>query len=150
MKKRKQYQIPLNNWETCKQEIKEASISYSNLKSKQRKANLKIGKEMLNNGYINNEEISSRIQNKREEIKNFQTKGNIVRTKNEALNRIYEEGKEVNRKTEIKKGAAKFIFQIVNEEETFSKVIYFTKYNRKSNTRLLRRFQSPPPPPPQN
>ena len=62
---RKQHQIPLNNWETCKQEVKEISISYSNIKSKQRKANLKIGKEMLNNGYINNKEVSSRIKNKK-------------------------------------------------------------------------------------
>ena len=41
--------------------------------------------------------------------------GNRVRAKNSIINKVYEEGREINRKQEIKNGNQKFIFQIQNQ-----------------------------------
>ena len=46
-------------------------------------------------------EILQNIEEKEQEIKNFISKGNLIRAKNDVLNKIYKEGKEVNRKEEM-------------------------------------------------
>ena len=43
--------------------------------------------------------------------------GNRVRAKNSIINKVYEEGREINRKQEIKNGNQKFIFQIQNQND---------------------------------
>ena len=55
---------------------------------------------------------------KEKEIRNFMNKGNLVRVKNEAVNKIYEDGTEINRKEEIRKGYYKYIYQLRDNEDT--------------------------------
>ena len=43
--------------------------------------------------------------------------GNRVRAKNSIINKVYEEGREINRKQEIKNGNQKFIFQIQKQND---------------------------------
>ena len=53
-------------------------------------------------------------------IKKFKNKGNLVRAKIDGLNKIYEEGKEINRKEEIKNRKAKLIYQIRENDSTIT------------------------------
>ena len=62
-------------------------------------------------------EIMQNIMNKEQEIKNFISKGNMIRSKSEALNKVYEEGREINRKEEIKKENYKFIQLLRTEDD---------------------------------
>ena len=58
------------------------------------------------------------INKKEKEIRNFINKGNLVRVKNEAVNKIYEDGTEINRKEEIRKGYYRYIYQLRDNEDT--------------------------------
>ena len=113
---RKQNLNILENWEQFKNDVQKISKSYSSMKARQRNITKKICREMKQR-YFNNETMQN-INKKEKEIRNFLNKGNLVRAKNEALNRIYEEGMEINRKEEIRKGNYKFIYQIRNNEDT--------------------------------
>ena len=46
------------------------------------------------------------------DIKDLNTKGNIFRSKSDTLNNLFQEGKEISRKLEIRKGNAKLILEI--------------------------------------
>ena len=105
----------LENWEQFKNEVQKISKSYSSMKARQRNITQKICKEMKQRDF--NNETMQNINKKEKEIRNFINKGNLVRTKNEALNKIYDEGMEINRKEEIRKGNYKFIYQIRNNDD---------------------------------
>ena len=98
-----------------KKVVQKISKSYSSMKARQRNITKKICKEMKQRDF--NNETMQNINKKEKEIRNFINKGNLVRTKNEALNKIYEEGMEINRKEEIRKGNYKFIYQIRNNDD---------------------------------
>ena len=51
----------------------------------------------------------------------------MVRAKNDGLNKLYEEGKEINRKEEIKKGNAKCKYQIRENDSTITNKDDFIK-----------------------
>ena len=58
------------------------------------------------------DEIFENIKEKEKEIKNIQNLGNLIRVKNNTLNKIYSEGKQIDRKEELHKGISKFVFKI--------------------------------------
>ena len=101
---------PLEGWEELKVEIKRKSITYAIEKSKQRK----IQEEICNDILTQNVEksIKDKARERLDEIKHFRNEGIKVRTKNDSLNKIYDHGKELNRKEEIKKGNSKTIIKI--------------------------------------
>ena len=104
----------LENWEIFKNEVKNVSKSYSNAKAKQRKTQILINKEIKT--YYTDGETLDRIEKIDNEINIFRSKGNLIRSRNDDLNKIFEEGKEISRKMEIKKGHAKLIFQIQKDD----------------------------------
>ena len=120
----------LENWEIFKNEVKNVSKSYSNAKAKQRKTQILINKEIKT--YYTDGETLDRIEKIDNEINTFRSKGNMIRSRNDDLNKIFEEGKEISRKMEIKKGHAKLIFQIQKDN-----IIYTEK---EENLQLIHDF----------
>ena len=74
------------------------------------------------------------------EIRNLRNKGNIIKSQNETLNKLYQEGREVSRKMEVKKGNSKFKFHFEDKDniyrkiEKFSRHLIFTVFRGKSCT----------------
>ena len=91
----------MEGWEELKVEIKRKSITYAIEKSKQRK----IQEEICNDILTQNVEkaVKDKARERLDEIKHFRNKGIKVRTENDNLNKIYDHGKELNRKEEKKK-----------------------------------------------
>ena len=96
--------------------VKNISKSFSTMRSNERKTILKLCNEIK--GYDPEPIILKNIEEKEQEIKNFKSKGNLIRSKNEALNKIYKKGKEISRKEEIKNGNVKFIHQLRKENDS--------------------------------
>ena len=116
---RKSYMNILDNWEIFKTKVKNISKSFSTLRSNERKTILKLCDEIK--GYDPDPITLKNIEEKEQEIKNFKSKGNLIRSKNEALNKIYKEGKEISRKEEIKNGNVKLIHQLRKENDSMVK-----------------------------
>ena len=91
------------------------------MQASRRRTTIEIGKQMKENNFEG--EILEKINQKEEEIQNFNLRGNIIRAKNQTLENIYSDGKELSRKEEIKKGNSKFMYQIQKEngEITYEK-----------------------------
>ena len=111
--KRKPYMYILVNWEIFKLEVKKVTNSFCVFRAKHRTNIISICNKMKERDF--DMEILQNITNIEQEIKNFISKGNMIRSKSEVLNKIYEEGKEISRKEEIKKGNYKFIHQLRSE-----------------------------------
>ena len=96
------------------------SKSYGKMQAS-RRTTIEIGKQMKENNFEG--EILEKINQKEEEIQNFNLRGNIIRAKNQTLENIYSDGKELSRKEEVKKGNSKFMYQIQKEngEITYEK-----------------------------
>ena len=105
----------IQNWELLKQEIKSTSKSYANFKSKERKLQQDIINQMKDKNL--DPDIRENLTKTEEDLKSFINSGNRVRAKNDIINRIYDEGREINRKQEIKNGNQKFIFQVKRDDE---------------------------------
>ena len=112
---RKSFIYILDNWEMFKLEVKKVTKSFSILRAKHRTNTILICNEMKERYF--DMEIMQNIMNKEQEIKNFISKGNMIRSKSEVLNKVYEEGREINRKEEIKKGNYKFIHQLRTKDD---------------------------------
>ena len=120
---------PHQNWESFKNQVKIISKKFGNFLSALRKNEVIACQNLKNQNPT--EEILRDIEEKEKEIKNFQNLGNLIRSKNKILDKIYSEGKSINRKEEFEKGTSKFIFKIkANNKE----------YNEKED--ILREIQS--------
>ena len=120
---------PHQNWESFKNQVKIISKKFGNFLSALRKNEVIACQNLKNQNPT--EEILKDIEEKEKEIKNFQNLGNLIRSKNKILDKIYSEGKSINRKEEFEKGTSKFIFKIkANNKE----------YNEKED--ILREIQS--------
>ena len=108
----------LDNWEIFKNEVKNSSKSFAKFKATERK-NIQIICNDLRNRDPDIETLEN-IEREEELIKDFINRGNLIRSKNEALNKLYKEGKEISRKEEIKNGNAKFIHQIKKEDQSIT------------------------------
>ena len=113
---RKSFMNILDNWEMFKIKVKSISKSFFTMRSNERKTTLKLCNEIK--GYDPDPIILKNIEEKEQEIKKFISKGNLIRSKNDALNKIYKEGKEISRKEEIKNGNVKFIHQLRKENDS--------------------------------
>ena len=115
---RKKFTHILDNWELFKTEIQKTSKSFSRFKARERDHIQKVCSELKERGcsFL----VLENILEEEKKIKNFKNKGNLVRAKNDGLNKLYNEGKEINRKEEIKKGNAKFIYQIRENDSTIT------------------------------
>ena len=120
---------PHQNWESFKDQVKIISKKFGNFLSALRK-NEVIACQTLKNQNPT-EEILKDIEEKEKEIKLFQNLGNLIRSKNQVLDKIYSEGKTINRKEEFEKGTSKFIFKIK---------AYNKEFNEKGD--ILREIQS--------
>ena len=111
----------LDAWEDFKIQVAKISKSYGKMQASRRRTTIEIGKQMKENNFEG--EILEKINQKEEEIQNFNLRGNIIRAKNQTLENIYSDGKELSRKEEIKKGNSKFMYQIQKEngEITYEK-----------------------------
>ena len=105
----------LNKWDNIISKIKKQSISYSVFKSKERKIKTDIFSDLLTQNLDNN--IKENVENELGKLNNFKNQGNKVRAKNETLNKIYVEGKQINRKEEFRKGNSKYISKINGSED---------------------------------
>ena len=115
---RKKFSHILENWELFKTEIQKTSKPFSRFKAHERDHIQKICSELKERGcYFS---VLENIPEEEKKIKNFKNKGKLVRAKKEGVNTLYEEGKEINRKEEIKKGNAKFIYQIRDNDSTIT------------------------------
>ena len=103
----------VQRWERYKKEIKNISIKSSKILAKIRRSEEQISKEMKQGDF--SEEILNNIRDKLESIKKFKNKGDRIRTKSYYQNDIYEQGKEISRKEEIKNGQQRSIFKLKNE-----------------------------------
>ena len=120
---------PHQNWESFKNQVKIISKKFGNFLSALRKNEVIACQNLKNQNPT--EEILKDIEEKEKEIKNFQNLGNLIRSKSKILDKIYSEGKSINRKEEFEKGTSKFIFKIkANNKE----------YNEKED--ILREIQS--------
>ena len=120
---------PHQNWESFKDQVKTISKKFGNFLSALRKNEIIACQNLKNQNPT--EEILKDIEEKEKEIKNFQNLGNLIRSKNQILDKIYSEGKSINRKEGFEKGTSKFIFKIkANNKE----------YNEKED--ILREIQS--------
>ena len=120
---------PHQNWESFKNQVKIISKKFGNFLSALRKNEVIACQNLKNQNPT--EEILKDIEEKEKEIKNFLNLGNLIRSKNKILDKIYSEGKSINRKEEFEKGTSKFIFKIkANNKE----------YNEKED--ILREIQS--------
>ena len=120
---------PHQNWESFKNQVKIISKKFGNFLSALRKNEVIACQNLKNQNPT--EEILKDIEEKEKEIKNFQNLGNLIRSKNKILDKLYSEGKSINRKEEFEKGTSKFIFKIkANNKE----------YNEKED--ILREIQS--------
>ena len=106
----------LDNWEMFKIKVKSISKSFSTMRSNERKTILKLCNEIK--GYDPDHIILKNIEEKEQEIKIFISNGNLIRSKNDALNKVYKEGKEISRKEEITNGNVKFIHQLRKENDS--------------------------------
>ena len=52
------------------------------------------------------------VNQKENDLKEYQISGNLIRDKNKTLNNIYAKSKDLDRKEEFNKGTSKFIFRI--------------------------------------
>ena len=111
----------LDAWEDFKIQVAKISKSYGKMQASRRRTTIEIGKQRKKNNF--EREILEKINQKEEEIQNFNLRGNIIRAKNQTLENIYSDGKELSRKEEIKKGNSKFMYQIQKEngEITYEK-----------------------------
>ena len=98
-----------------KLEVKKITKSFSIVRAKHTTNTILICNEMKERDF--DMEIMQNIMNKEQEIKNFISKGNMIRSKSEVLNKVYEEGREINRKEEIKKENYKFIHLLRTEDD---------------------------------
>ena len=112
---RKSFMNILDNWEMCKIKVKSISKSFSTMRSNERKTILKLCNEIK--GYDPDPIILKNIEEKEQEIKNFISKGNLIRSKNGALNKIYKEGKEICRKRKDKKMVMLKIYTSIKERK---------------------------------
>ena len=128
---------PIKKWENIKGNIKKKSINYATFKAKERKNEEEIFENLLSQDI--NKEMKDKIEQKLDEIKKFKTEGIRIRIKNPTLKNIYQTGKILDRKEEIKNGNSKFINkingktnkdEILNETLNFYKTLY-TKQNIK-------------------
>ena len=120
---------PHQNWESFKGQVKTISKKFGNFLSALRKNEIIACQNLKNQNPT--EEILKDIEEKEKEIKIFQNLGNLIRSKNQILDKIYSEGKSINRKEEFEKVTSKFIFKIkANNKE----------YNEKED--ILREIQS--------
>ena len=101
---------PHENWENFKKKVQKISQNIGSTLAARRKKELEICTTLKNQNLPN--EILESIKEKEKEIKNIQTLGNLIRVKNNTLNKIYSEGKQIDRKEEFHKGISKFIFKI--------------------------------------
>ena len=85
-KQRKSYMNIQDNREMFKTKVKNISKSFSTMRSNERKTILKLCNEIK--GYDPDPIILKNIEEKEQEIKNFKSKGNLIKSKNEALNKI--------------------------------------------------------------
>ena len=90
----------LDNWELLKSEIKETSKNYGIAKAKQSKTQLLINEEIMK--ISKDGELLYRLELIDKEIKNYGNKGNVIRSQNETLNKLFQEGREISRKLGIK------------------------------------------------
>ena len=155
---RKIYMTPIENWEHLKIQIKKKSKSFANTKANQRKLQQHFIDQ--NKDKIIDPLLKEHIQQKEKELQNFINLGNVIRAKNNIVTKIYEEGKEINRKQEIKNGNQKFIFQIKRNDEVLyekGEIILeihnyyqnlYTSQKIKNNDidNYLQDFDPPPPP----
>ena len=93
-----------------KKKVQKISQNIGSTLAARRKKELEICKTLKNQNLP--DEILENIKEKEKEIKNIQTLGNLIRVKNNTLNKIYLEGKQIDRKEEFHKGISKFIFKI--------------------------------------
>ena len=120
---------PHQNWKSFKNQVKTISKKFGNFLSALRKNEIIACQNLKNQNP--SEDFLKDIEEKEKEIKNFQNLGNLIRSKNQILDKIYSEGKSINRKEEFEKGTSKFIFKIkANNKE----------YNEKED--ILREIQS--------
>lgn len=116
----------IENWEIIKETIKRTSKKISNQNSKIRKLQKDLGREMLEK--FKNKTAKDIIRKAIQDIKQYEFQGNTVRSKNLELDQIYRKGKELNRKTEFRKGNSKFIHTIngkQNEQEIMTEIENF-------------------------
>ena len=100
----------ITKWEKCKMDIKNTTIKISKIIAKSKMKEKEIGEEMLLKNF--SQLIISNIEDNLESLKNYKNNGKIVRTKSQYLNDIYDKGREISRKEEIKKGQQKCIFKL--------------------------------------
>ena len=105
----------LNKCDNIKSKIKKQSISYSVFKSKERKIKTNIFNDLLTQNLDNN--VKENVENELGKLNNFKNQGNKVRAKNETLNKIYVEWKQINRKEEFRRGNSKYISKINGSED---------------------------------
>ena len=104
----------IDRWEETKVRIKKVSLSFSKFRARQRGIEKKVCDDMKFRGF--GPEVMQNIEKKEMELKNFKFQGNMVRSTNPYLYSIYEDGKEISRKEEIRKGQQRCIIQIQNGE----------------------------------
>ena len=107
--------LPIENWEYLKIQIQKKSKSFANTKANQRKLQQHLIDQ--NRDKITEPLLKEHIQQKEKELQNFINLGNVVRAKNNIVTKIYEEGREINRKQEIRNGNQKFIFHIKQDDD---------------------------------
>ena len=101
---------PHKNWENFKKKVHNISQNIDSTLAARRKKVSEICKTLKNQSLP--DEILEDIKEKEKEIKNIQNFGNLIRVKNNTLNKIYSVGKQIDRKEEFHKGISKFIYKI--------------------------------------
>ena len=91
-------------------DIKNTTIKISKIIAKSKRKEKEVGEEMLLQNF--SQLIISNIESNLESLKNYKNNGKIVRTKSQYLNDIYDKGREISTKEEIKKGQQKCIFKL--------------------------------------
>ena len=139
------------DWEEKKKEIAKLSKKYSKNKAYYRNLENKIAYDMVNN--ITDQNIKNKIHKKIKDFQNFKNNGYNIRIKNKELKNIYQQGHEINRKKEIRKGNNKYIGKIDNtdkKDEIITKIENFytqlyTSQNISENTinNYLNDFEPP-------
>ena len=95
------YENSIDKCEAIKVKIKRKSINYAINKANQRNKQEEICNDIIKQNI--SQELNQKAKTALNDIKNFKNEGIKVRSKNQALNKVYEQGKELNRKEEIKK-----------------------------------------------